>query len=100
MDDKDEKKSTPSKNWGDVPPDNTQDEPELKLYHIRHVRITGEYCSGIIAGFGLGIVVASSSCCQSIPSFVGFGLIALGSAIGYRIQQERAMNRKEQNNRQ
>jgi hypothetical protein len=62
---------------------------ELKWYHIRRVVMTGEYCGGLIAGFGGGILIMVSVLRPSgwsLLEVIGLGLIPLGASIAMHAQ--------------
>lgn len=64
---------------------------QLRWYDVRRVRLTREYCAGIIAGLGLGIMVMgyvdSFSACPgwTLKFILGMALIPVGSSWQYRL---------------
>ena len=69
----------------------------LKWYHLRRLGLTGEYCAGILGGFGLGMVLMAYATRDyligsgwTLVVIPGFAMIALGSGIQRHIQQQRA----------
>jgi hypothetical protein len=69
------------------------DKTVLKWYTLRSVRMTSEYGGGLIAGFGLGVVVlAWVMSLHLIPpywhtiSIPGFAFMAMGSLIAHHAQ--------------
>jgi hypothetical protein len=68
-----------------------------KWYDILRPQLTGEYCAGIIAGFGLGITcMGSVGSHVSDPGWIltvipGFALIAIGGS-----WQQHLMRRKKE----
>jgi hypothetical protein len=59
---------------------------KLKWYDIRRLELTGEYCAGIIGGFGLGILCMGALDSHlsrpgwSLKLIVGLALIPIGSS--------------------
>jgi hypothetical protein len=71
----------------------------LKWYHPYRLGLTGEYCAGILGGFGLGLVVMAllardflAGSGWGLVIIPGFAMIALGSGIQHHILQRRARN--------
>jgi hypothetical protein len=84
--------------------ENKEDKNALKWYHIRHIQLTGEYCAGTIAGFGLGVVamvyvtydhlIGSGWTLAMIP---GMAMITLGASIQLHICQQRTKDNNTEN---
>ena len=77
---------------------------KLKWYHMRRLRLTGEYVSGTIAGFGLGVMIlAYVMSLNLIPPYwsmimlFGMILIAIGASIERHIQRQRAIDNNNEN---
>ncbi len=93
MESKNETTSTRKRTWGDAPLDDKQEESESKWYQ-RFPRFTGEYCGGIIAGFGLGMAILTCAmeydCIRDFSSLIlTFGVfIAGGGAEIARLTQQ------------
>ncbi len=75
-------------------------EAEVKWYHLRRLKLTGEYFGGIIAGFGMGIAVLA--CLMNdfaMPPYwhlyivAGLAFMAIGSGIARHAQRRRVANR-------
>ncbi len=76
---------------------------KVRWYHMRTTKLTGEYCGGLLAGFGLGCLLTAYLCHKEIvhaePSIpfsfliLGSALIAGGSTIAYRWQSHNVSDR-------
>jgi hypothetical protein len=72
---------------------NDDDKIVLKWYTIRRIRLTGEYVSGIIAGFGGGVAVTASLArlgfvrsYASLIEIVGLCVVSIGAFAAMRVQ--------------
>ena len=79
----------------------------LRWYHIRRILMTGEYIGGIIAGFGLGVMLTAYALIyEIIPHYPGtitcFGTIvaAVGSTIALHAQNRYVTDDDERWNNQ
>jgi F0F1-type ATP synthase assembly protein I len=50
-----------------------EDKIRLRWYHLRRIKLTGDYVGGVLAGFGLGIWIMA----VAFKSFAGWSLIML-----------------------
>jgi hypothetical protein len=68
--------------------DTKPDKIKLKWYHIRRLKLTGEYCGGLLAGFGMGIVTMASIIGSHFVTLVipGFLLISIGGFMALHAQ--------------
>ncbi len=68
----------------------------LRWYHLRCIKLTGEYGGGILAGFGLGIstmaVAFKSFDGWSLIMLLGMALIPIGGSIAMRAQDRYTTN--------
>jgi len=76
---------------------NTEDQRKtLRWYHLRRYGLTVEYYGGIIAGFGLGIIVGSTLLIKIIEYkhigiiVPGLMLMAIGSSMARYTQKRHA----------
>jgi hypothetical protein len=72
-----------------------------KWYRIDRIKLTGEYCGGMIAGLGLGMVVVARlgerEDLQShwpLAIFAGFVLIAVGTTVANHAQRRQALKER------
>jgi hypothetical protein len=81
--------------------DNETTSMNMKWYDIRRLRMTREYVGGIIAGFGLGLVILSYLMnSKLIPPYwniimvLGFNFMWIGVCMARVAQDRRSLNSK------
>ncbi|MGD0516291.1 MAG: hypothetical protein ABSA26_02040 [Thermoguttaceae bacterium] len=74
--------------------DSDSDKTKLKWYQMRRsrIRLTGEYCGGLIAGFGVGIMLmplVTSSHFIRLVFILGIALAITGDFIAMHAQRRK-----------